>query len=71
MDPLFNNNYSLQENSPCIDSGNPNLLDPGQVATAMIETSKESETGRAFIVKADHDPRRKQYQFTQVEGFPV
>ena len=25
MDPLFNDNYSLQENSPCIDSGNPNL----------------------------------------------
>ncbi len=54
-----------------LQSANPNLLDPDRVATAMIETSKESDTGRAFTVKADHDPIRQQYQFTQVEGFPV
>ncbi len=54
-----------------LESANPNLLEPEQVAKAMIETALEEGTGKAFTVKADHDPIRQQYHFTQVEGFPV
>mgnify|MGYP001160083185 FL=1 len=54
-----------------LESANPNLLEPEQVAKAMIETALEEGTGKAFTVKADHEPIRQQYHFTQVEGFPV
>jgi len=54
-----------------LESANPNLLEPEQVAKAMIEMAFEEGTGKAFTVKADHDPIRQQYHFTQVEGFPV
>ena len=54
-----------------LESANPNLLEPEQVAKAMIETALEEGTGKAFTVKAGHDPIRQQYHFTQVEGFPV
>ena len=54
-----------------LQSENPNLLAPEQVAEAMIKTSLEKETGKAFTVKADHEPVRQMYNFTEVEGFPI
>jgi len=54
-----------------LQSANPNLLEPEQVAKAMIDTALEEGTGKAFTVKADHEPVRQEYHFTQIEGFPV
>ena len=49
--------------------GDPTRLAPAQVATAIIETALEQETGRALSVVAGRSPARLEYEFGVVEGF--
>ena len=54
-----------------LESKNPNLLNPEDVANAMLETVEEEGTGKAYIVEAGQEPMRQLYKFTPIEGFPV
>ena len=54
-----------------LESGNPNLLNPKQVAHAMLEIAQQNSTGKAFVIKAGQEPLTKVYDFALIEGFPA
>ena len=54
-----------------LESDNPNLLKPKQVAHAMLEIAQENSTGRAFVIKAGQEPLTQVYDFALIEGFPA
>ena len=54
-----------------LESDNPNLLNPEQVAHAMLEIAQGNSTGKAFVIKAGQEPLTQIYDFARIEGFPV
>ena len=54
-----------------LESANPNLLNPTQVANAMLKIAQEESTGKAFVIKAGQEPLTQVYDFAPIEGFPV
>ena len=54
-----------------LESTNPNLLNPTQVANAMLKIAQEESTGKAFVIKAGQEPLTQVYDFAPIEGFPV
>ena len=54
-----------------LESGNPNLLNPKQVAHAMLEIAQQNSTGKAFVIKAGQEPLTQVYDFALIEGFPA
>ena len=54
-----------------LKSDNPNLLNPEQVAHAMLEIAQGNSTGKAFVIKAGQEPLTQIYDFARIEGFPV
>ncbi len=54
-----------------LESDNPNLLNPEQVAHAMLEIAQGNSTGKAFVIKAGQEPLTQIYDFASIEGFPV
>ncbi|MBT94549.1 MAG: alcohol dehydrogenase [Acidimicrobiaceae bacterium] len=54
-----------------LESDNPNLLNPEEVAHAILDIAQGNSTGKAFVIKAGQEPLTQVYDFTAIEGFPV
>ena len=56
-DPMFedheNRNYNLLENSPCIDSGDPNLFDPDDTRSDIGAFYYDQNTTRVINLNGD------------------